>query len=208
VEKNNYSVDKEKLKEYFPLETVTSGMMEIYQRLLGLKFTKLEGGEVWHDDVSQYQVDDKATGENIGYFYMDLHPRDGKYGHAAMWGLQPVFSSSFKFFKLLFSVFKGSLDRFGNRQKAVATMVCNFPQSTAEKPALLEHRQVQTFFHEFGHVMHGICSRVSYYNEIIILVIIIDCRPTFRLSLEQPQKVTLLKHQARCWKTGSGKRSH
>eukprot|EP00090_Calanus_glacialis_P007989 TRINITY_DN1635_c0_g1_i1.p1 TRINITY_DN1635_c0_g1~~TRINITY_DN1635_c0_g1_i1.p1 ORF type:complete len:781 (-),score=191.71 TRINITY_DN1635_c0_g1_i1:71-2413(-) len=144
VEKNNYSVDKEKLKEYFPLETVTSGMMEIYQTLLGLKFTKLEGGEVWHDDVSQYQVDDKATGENIGYFYMDLHPRDGKYGHAAMWGLQP-----------------GSLDRFGNRQKAVATMVCNFPKSTAEKPALLEHRQVQTFFHEFGHVMHGICSRTN-----------------------------------------------
>eukprot|EP00092_Neocalanus_flemingeri_P009866 GFUD01010635.1.p1 GENE.GFUD01010635.1~~GFUD01010635.1.p1 ORF type:complete len:787 (+),score=201.65 GFUD01010635.1:408-2768(+) len=144
VEKKNYSVDKEKLKEYFPLETVTAGMMEIYQRLLGLKFTKLDGGEVWHDEVSMYQVDDKATGENIGYFYMDLHPRDGKYGHAAMWDLQP-----------------GSLDKHGNRQKAVATMVCNFPKPEADKPALLEHRQVQTFFHEFGHVMHGICSRTN-----------------------------------------------
>merc|ERR1711892_72473 len=144
VEKENYSVDKEKLKEYFPLEKVTSGMLEIYQTLLGLKFTKLEGGEVWHDDVSMHQVDDKATGENIGYFYMDLHPRDGKYGHAAMWDLQP-----------------GSLDRAGNRQKAVATMVCNFPESAADKPALLEHRQVKTFFHEFGHVMHGICSRTN-----------------------------------------------
>merc|ERR1712106_989751 len=144
VEKNNYSVDKEKLKEYFPLEKVTSGMMDIYQRLLGLKFTKLEGGEVWHEDVSMYQVDDKSTGENIGYFYMDLHPRDGKYGHASMWDLQP-----------------GSLDKAGNRQKAVATMVCNFPESAADKPALLEHRQVKTFFHEFGHVMHGICSRTN-----------------------------------------------
>jgi len=144
VEKKNYSVDKQKLKEYFPLEKVTAGMMEIYQRLLGLKFTKLEGGEVWHDDVSMYQVDDKETGETIGYFYMDLHPREGKYGHAAVWGLQP-----------------GSLDRFGKRQKAVAAMVCNFPKSSADKPALIEHKQVKTFFHEFGHVMHGICSRTN-----------------------------------------------
>jgi len=144
IAKKDYSVDHEKLKEYFPLETVTKGMLEIYQRLLGLKFTELENAEKWHDDVSLYQVDDKATGENIGYFFIDLHPRDGKYGHAAMWGLQP-----------------GSLDRNGNRQKAVASMVCNFPKSTAEKPALLQHRQVETFFHEFGHVMHGICSRTN-----------------------------------------------
>lgn len=75
---------------------------------------------------------------------MDLHPRDGKYGHAAMWDLQ-----------------HGSLDKNRKRQKAVATMVCNFPKSTAEKPALLEHSQVVTFFHEFGHVMHGICSRTN-----------------------------------------------
>merc|ERR1719209_2067829 len=144
VKKKNYSVDKMKLKEYFPLDTVTSGMLAIYQRLLGLEFIKLDGGEVWHDDVSLHQVNDKRTGENIGYFFMDLHPRDGKYGHAAMWDLQP-----------------GSLDKNGKRQKAVATMVCNFPKSTSEKPALLEHRQVQTFFHEFGHVMHGICSRTN-----------------------------------------------
>jgi len=144
VIKKNYSVDEEKLKEYFPLDTVTNGMLEIYQRLLGLKFTKLEHGEVWHDEVTQYQVDDVATGETIGYFYMDLHPREGKFGHAAMFPMQP-----------------GSLDRFGNRQKAVAMMVCNFPKASGEKPALLEHGQVEKYFHEFGHVMHEICSRTN-----------------------------------------------
>jgi len=146
-EKNNYSVDKEKLREYFPLDTVTTGMLEIYQRLLGLKFTKLEGAQVWHDDVSLYQVDDAASGETIGYFFLDLHPRDGKYGHAAMWDLQA-----------------GSLNPAGHRKKAVATMVCNFPKPSSDKPALLEHRQVQTYFHEFGHVMHGICSKTNISN--------------------------------------------
>ena len=87
---------------------------------------------------------DAVTGETMGYFFMDLHPRDGKYGHAAMWGLQP-----------------GSLDRHGRRQKAVAAMVCNFPEPSPTVPALLNHRQVQTLFHEFGHVMHGLVSTAN-----------------------------------------------
>jgi len=144
INKLDYNVDSEKLKEYFPIETVTNGMLKIYETLLGLKFTKIENAEVWHDEVSLHQVNDAATGETIGYFFMDLHPRDGKYGHAAMWDLQP-----------------GSLDRHGRRQKAVASMVCNFARPSATKPALLQHREVKTFFHEFGHVMHGIVSRTN-----------------------------------------------
>ena len=90
-------MDSEKLKEYFPIDTVVNGMLNIYQTLLGLRFTKLEDAEVWHDEVSLHQVNDAQTGETLGYFFMDLHPRDGKYGHAAMWDLQPV--SSKKRFK-------------------------------------------------------------------------------------------------------------
>jgi len=143
-EKKEYSVDKSKLKEYFPLETVIKGMLEIYQRLLGLNFKKLENGEVWHDDVIMYQVNDKATKEHIGYFYMDLHPREGKRIGAAQYYLQP-----------------GSLDRFGYRQKAISAMVTNFPKPSGDNPALLEHSDVKTMFHEFGHIMHGICSRTN-----------------------------------------------
>ena len=111
-----------------------------------------------------YQVDDKATGESMGYFYMDLHPRDGKYGHAAVWLLQPVFHFCGPWHATQ-ELFQGSLDSAGERQKAVAAMVCNFPRAAADKPAFLKHRQVQTFFHEFGHIMHCICSRVSWIED-------------------------------------------
>ena len=94
IELNDYKVDTAKLKEYFPLETVINGVLDIYQTLLGLKFTKLDNPEVWHDEVSLHQVNDAATGETLGYFFMDLHPRDGKYGHAAMWDLQPVITQN------------------------------------------------------------------------------------------------------------------
>ena len=145
VEEKQYAVDQESLKEYFPVETVTSGLMDIYQKILGLKFTKLEGTEVWHKDVQTYQVENAGgDGETIGYFYLDLYPRDGKYGHACMVQLQ-----------------QGCLDAANKRQKSVVAMICNFSKSTKDKPSLLDHKEVETYFHEFGHVMHGICSTAN-----------------------------------------------
>lgn len=144
VQTKKYSVDQNELKEYFPIDVVTKGLMQIYQTLLGLTFFKVEEANAWHDEVDLYRVDDTASQETIGYFYMDMFPREGKFGHAAMWQLEP-----------------GSLDSDGNRRKAVAVMVCNFPRPTEDKPSLLEHKQVTTYFHEFGHVMHGITSRTN-----------------------------------------------
>jgi len=142
VEETRYAVDKQKLKEYFPLEKVTAGLLEIYQEILGVTFTECQDVDKWHEEVKLYQVQDAVTKDTFGYFYLDLHPRDGKYGHAAVFPIQPGWGGV------------GGKER----QPSVCAMMANFSKSTANKPALLDHDEVETYFHEFGHVMHNVCS--------------------------------------------------
>ncbi|UYV67344.1 THOP1, partial [Cordylochernes scorpioides] len=147
VEEIQFSVDQNQLRKYFPLQALTQRLLDIYQLVLGLQFAEQEGAEVWHPDVRMFSVSDSTSGELLGYFFMDLFPREGKYNHAAMFELQP-----------------GCLLPDGSRQVAVAALVANFT-NLDDKP-LLDHTEVTTFFHEFGHVMHQICAqaKLSHFN--------------------------------------------
>lgn len=142
------NIDPQAVREYFPMETVTQGMFQIYQQLLSIDFDKLQNIPVWDPSVDVYAVRDRATHEVLGYFYLDMYPRDGKYGHAAVQGM-------------IKSKYLGG----SKYQKPVAAMMCNFAKSTADAPSLLDHDEVETYFHEFGHVMDNMLSHSKYYSH-------------------------------------------
>jgi len=138
-------VDAEQLRGYFPMQRVLDGMFTIYQRIFGLKFTQVEAPYKWVDDLQLWAVADAHTGEPMGFFYLDLFPREGKYNHFAV-----------------FPIIEGKLLDNGTYQRPVCSLVCNFPPPTKDKPSLLKHTDVETLFHEFGHAMHGVLTRAKF----------------------------------------------
>jgi len=145
VQKDRFhKVSEDEIKQYFPTTQVVSETMAIYQELFTLKFQKCEGAQVWHEDVEAYEVKDAEKDTLLGHFYLDLFPRDNKYGHAAV-----------------FPMIK-RCDIGDGYTPSAAAMVCNFDKPTAEKPSCLYHDDVVTFFHEFGHVMHNICTTSNF----------------------------------------------
>jgi metallopeptidase MepB len=140
-------LDDSLVKEYFPVSVVVPTILEIYQKLLGVQFVE-HNGETWHPDVQQFAVwenDAKDESDFIGYCYLDLFPRPSKYSHAAVWPLHPGYDH-----------------RDGKRSYPLAAMVANLAKPTPEKPALMRHDDVVTFFHEMGHVFHGLLSRTQF----------------------------------------------
>ena len=139
-----YQVDDEKIKEYFPVQTVINGMFKIFGGIFGLTFEQADL-PVWHPDVQTWIIKDAATGQTISYFYMDLYPRDGKYTHAATWSF---------------------VDRFqlpdGQYQIPSVVIAANFSPAANGVPALLGHGEVETLFHEFGHVLQMSLATSKY----------------------------------------------
>lgn len=142
LKKEKYKLDDELLSEYFELGSVIEGLFGITESLLGLRYEEVKNPDVWHPDVRQFKCFDANTGVQIGRFYLDLFPRENKYSHAAC-----------------FPMNSGLLLPNNKVQMAEASLVCNFTKPKGDKPALLKHDEVETFFHEFGHLIHCMVAK-------------------------------------------------
>ncbi|MBC7742388.1 MAG: Zn-dependent oligopeptidase [Bdellovibrionaceae bacterium] len=145
LQKRDYSLDNEKIREYFPANTVVKGIFDVYSHLLGVNFVEVKNGSVWADNVKLYEIHNAKDCKLIGYFFTDLVPRAGKYGHAAA-----------------FTLISGRTLENGQYSLPISSIVANFTPPGADKPSLLTHGEVETFFHEFGHIMHQTLTRAPY----------------------------------------------
>ena len=137
-------MDEEVLREYFPADYVTKKMFEIYETLLNVRFVKVENSITWHPSVNLFEVRDEKTKELLAYFYTDMYPREGKYSHAAAFPLRTGRKVN------------------GVYLAPISSIVANLTPPVPGKPSLLSHEEVDTLFHEFGHIMHMSLTRSSY----------------------------------------------
>ena len=138
-----YSYNEEELRPYFELNNVVDGVFGLATKLYGLKFTKIDNVDVYHTDVTAYEVTDE-NGEYVGLIYTDFFPRASKRPGAWMTG------------------FKDQSNLDGVMTRPHVSIVMNFTKPTADKPSLLTPYEVETFLHEFGHALHGLLANTKY----------------------------------------------
>lgn len=140
LRQKRYAFDEEALRPYFEAERVLSGLFALVSKLYGVAIEAVEGYPVWHEQVRVYALDD-ADGTRLGLFYVDLFPREGKRDGAWM---RPLL--------------------FGDPARGVphvGAFAANLTPPRGDRPALLRHREVETIFHEFGHLLHHLLTRVE-----------------------------------------------
>ena len=142
--KTRYGVDHYEVAKYLPLGRVLEGMFQICQEVFGLEISRVPEARAWHPDVELYQIWESESGEILAHFYLDLFPREGKFSHAAKFPITP-----------------GRRLPDGSYQSPVCAMVANFTKPTDDAPSLLQHSEVETLFHEFGHVLHHSLGRTE-----------------------------------------------
>jgi peptidyl-dipeptidase Dcp len=181
VRKARLALDEQALRPYFPLERVREGAFWVANRLYGITFTELPNLPVYNPEVKAFEVKD-ADGSHLAVFYVDYHPRPGKRGGA--WS----------------SRYRGTWADEGVSVRPVVVNVCNFSRPAGDAPALLSIEEVETLFHEFGHGLASILSKVRYRG--------LSSPP--RDFVELPSQIMenwatepeVLAHYARHWKTG------
>lgn len=139
-----YTIDKQAMRPYFAYEKVKNGILDLYAELFQLEIISLPDEPVWHPSVEAYAM--LSNGKKIGQFFLDMHPRENKFGHAAMFNIQTGLK---------------------DQRIASASLVCNFPNpAEGDGKALMEHSDVVTFFHEFGHLIHHLFANRSKWISL------------------------------------------
>jgi thimet oligopeptidase len=135
LRRNELGFDSREVRPYLPYERVLAGVLATIESLYGLSIQRRDDLPCWHADVAAYDV--HRDGELVARFFLDMHPRDNKFKHAAM-------------FNLAAGLADGTL--------AQACLVCNLPAPSDDDPALLDPSEVKTLFHEFGHLLHHLLA--------------------------------------------------
>lgn len=144
--KKYFNIDRDQIAEYFPMETTIRGLLDVYEKFFNLKFQVVTGSAFWDSSVQMIEVRYGGTNQSvIGYVLLDLFPRENKYSHCCCNCIVPPMS----------------FDKGQTFAPALAVVIANFSKSTSEKPSLLKHSEVKTFFHEFGHAIHAIFGKAE-----------------------------------------------
>ncbi|CAM0884179.1 unnamed protein product [Alopecurus aequalis] len=145
AEQLKVDLDIGEIKRYFPVKLVISGMLKMFQDLFALRFEEIKDMEVWHDTVRLFSVWDASSNDHMGYFFLDIFSREGKYGHTCVVALQ-----------------NGCLCSNGTRKVPVAVLLSQCPEDFDGNSALLRFPEVVRIFHEFSHVVHHISNRATF----------------------------------------------
>lgn len=183
VRKEKYDLNEEDIRPYFKLENVRDGIFELTKRLYGITYKERKDLPVFHPDVVPYEVLN-SDGSHLGILYMDYFPRDSKRGGAWMTNYREQFYKN------------------GKKVDPNVSLTCNFTKPTPELPSLLTLDEVETFFHEFGHCLHGLLSNCNYVG--------VSGTNVSRDFVELPSQIMehwatereMLKMYARHYKTG------
>lgn len=142
IKQEKYRIDSKELRQYFMYDNVRTGIFNLAETLFGITIKPWNTHTIWHESVEAYEIYD--NNQLIGRFYLDMHPREGKFKHAAHFGIQRGV--------------KGV-------QMPISALVCNFPGGDSN-PGYMEHGHVETFLHEFGHLLHGIFAGQQPWLDI------------------------------------------
>jgi thimet oligopeptidase len=143
IRKRDFDFDPQQVRPYFAFDNVKQGVLDVTSKMFGVRYKRIVNAPVWDRSVEAYEVYEGP--KLLGRFYFDLHPRPGKFNHAAK-----------------FTIRQGSK----GLQLPEHALVCNFPGGKPGDPGLMEHSDVQTFFHEFGHLLHAIFGGQGQWEPV------------------------------------------